>query len=359
MTATTAKFVKITPYRPGLGSIFYRQTPDGCRRAADGLPTTSFLSRDGRYCFYMGDTDVENPDFWVVQSKGLRTAQTCRVARENTILLTTEPHSVLVYPDRYTHQFGVVCTSQEQLHHPHRMLMQPVLPWFVGFERISNGYRITQDYASLHTSATPAKTKLLSVITSDKAFTRGHVDRIRFVRKLQDHYGDRIDIFGKGYRDFNDKWDVVAPYKYQIVIENSAEPHYWTEKLGDCFLAETFPFYHGGRCAMTDFPANALQPIDIHDADAAIATIDAAIAAHRYEQAKDDLHEAQRLMLDRYNMFDTIAAICDTLNPDAPKDEVTLQPCRSTDAWCNTWRYAVVRNYYKWSLKLMGGGLKK
>ncbi len=54
-------------------------------------------------------------------------------------------------------------------------------------------------------SKTPAKTNLISFITSNKAFTQGHLDRIEFVEKLKARYGNRIDVFGREYRDFDDK----------------------------------------------------------------------------------------------------------------------------------------------------------
>lgn len=98
--------VKLTPYRPGLAKIMHRQTRND-----------SLTSLDGRYKFYI-DEDIEDPDFWVVQGKGLRQEKSCKVAPENTIMLTTEPRSILVYPKKYLNQFGMVCTCQEKTKHP-------------------------------------------------------------------------------------------------------------------------------------------------------------------------------------------------------------------------------------------------
>ena len=171
MTKERIYKVKLTPYRSGLGTIFHRQTKGH-----------SMMSLDGRYRFYVNE-EVENPDFWVVQSKGLRQEQTVNVAKENTILLSTEPRSVLVYPRSYTSQFGMVCTCQVKTKHPNVRLTPPILPWFLGYTYISEGnYTFSQDYDSLKNNPAPEKTKLLSVITSNKAFTQGHVDRTRFVQ---------------------------------------------------------------------------------------------------------------------------------------------------------------------------------
>jgi len=70
------------------------------------------ISADGKYRFYINE-EIENPDFWIIQGKGLRQTESCNVAPENTILLTTEPESVLIYPKAYVKQFGLIASSQQ------------------------------------------------------------------------------------------------------------------------------------------------------------------------------------------------------------------------------------------------------
>ena len=255
--------VKLTPYRSELGKIYHRQTSGH-----------SLMSRDGRYRFYI-DEKVDDPDFWVVHGKGIREKETCMVARANTIFLATEPKSVLIYPKNYLRQFGHICTCQEntvaekgqQVH-----LVPPVLPWFIGYKEDKDEvatYSI--DYDEFKSMPQPTKTKLISVISSNKAFTQGHINRLRFVKKLKEHYGDQLDVYGRGFCDFDDKWDVLSQYKYHIVIENSSQSYYWTEKMSDCLLAETFPFYYGCTNMADYVPREAFEPIDILDPEGAIA----------------------------------------------------------------------------------------
>mgnify|MGYP001083819458 CR=1 FL=1 len=54
--------------------------------------------------------------------------------RAHTLLVTSEPSSVKIYGDAYTHQFGAVLTSQPEwaLPHPQRIFSQPALQWFYG-----------------------------------------------------------------------------------------------------------------------------------------------------------------------------------------------------------------------------------
>lgn len=334
--------IRFMPYREGLGTIMHRQTARHTLR-----------SLDGRYQFIL-DESCQEPDFWVVQGKGVRQEQTCRVAPENTIVLTTEPRPVLVYPKRYLQQFGLVCTCQEQTRHPNVHFGPAILPWFVGYTEEADGTcHFTLDYDTLHKPSDPQeKKKLISVITSNKAFTRGHLDRIRFVEKLKEHYGDQLDIFGRGFRSFADKWDVLRPYKYHIVIENTSQRYYWTEKISDCYLAETFPFYYGCTNFTDYFPKASFQPINIRQPEETISIFDRTIAEGRFEQSADILAQCKQKVLNEYNMFEYVARLCDTLNPDAPKRDVTIHPCRSGLAWDNFVNYTFKRNYYELLTKM-------
>lgn len=334
--------VKLTPYRKQLGTIMHRQTLHH-----------SLVSLDGRYKFFI-DEECPDPDFWVVQGKGVREGETAHVAPQNTIVLTTEPRSVLIYPKKYLKQFGMVCTCQEKTRHPHVTFGPAILPWFIGYSEDHRGKisSCTLDYDTLKNSSVTKKPKLLSVITSNKAFTQGHIDRLKFVQKLKLHYGDQLDVFGRGFNDLDDKWEVLSQYKYHIVIENSRQSYYWTEKMSDCLLAETFPFYYGCTNLSDYIPQEAYLPIDIHKPEEAIRIIDQAIAEDRYEKALPALKEAKQLMLDKYNMFEYIAMLCDQLDPTLPKQDVTIQPCKSGQKLHNFWRYTFGRKWHeiKWKL---------
>lgn len=330
--------IKITPYRKILGTIYDRQSAGH-----------NMVSLDGKYCFCIGE-DVKEADFWVVHGKGLRQDETCMVAPENTIMLTTEPKSVLVYPDKYISQFGLINTSQTETVHKNIHYGPAILPWFVGYSEKDEENGIlhpTLDYDILKNSDTPKKEKLISVITSNKSHTQGHIERIRFVGMLKEHFGDQIDIFGRGFNSFEDKWDVLAPYKYHIVIENSSERYYWTEKISDCYLAETYPLYYGCTHLSEYFPDQSFTSIDIRKPNEAIEIIDKAIRGNVYENSQESLRISKNLVLDKYNMLEYIARLCDTLDPNAKKESVTLHPCVSSGDKTNLWHYLVSRSYYK------------
>ena len=50
---------------------------------------------------------------------------------------------------------------------------------------------------------------------------------------------------GRAYEKFNDMVTALAPFKYSVVVENSIEPHYFSEKILNCLACKTIPIYWG------------------------------------------------------------------------------------------------------------------
>ncbi len=312
------------------------------------------ISHCGKYQFFI-DSPTPDPDFWVVRNKYIKEATSFVVSPENTVLMVSEPLSVVNFPQRYCNQFALYYTCQEQARHINKVEGGAALPWFIGGVKADGHHTITYD--KLKNSAIPAKTKLLSVITSNKAFTQGHQDRIDFVTRLKAYYGDRLDVFGRGFNEFEDKWDVLAPYKYHISLENSSSRLYWTEKISDCYLAGTFPIYYGCSNIGDYFPSTGFQTIDIADFDGAVAIIDQIIASNHYEQSLAALETCKNLVLDDYNIFTLISKCCDRLNPTALKTKCVLQPAKTLFDWHNFKLYFFKRNFFvvKGKLKAIFG----
>jgi len=141
---------------------------------------------------------------------------------------------------------------------------------------------------------------------------KAHRKRFEFAKLLKAHFGDKMDLFGRGLNEIEDKWDALEPYQYHVAIENSAVNDYWTEKLADAFLAGCHPIYYG--CPNIDryFDPSSLTPIDIDQPEKATAVIEACIAQNQYEASKDLIWEARTMVLDRYNLFALIADYIET-----------------------------------------------
>lgn len=305
------------------------------------------ISSCGKYQFYVNEK-IEDPDFVIVRGKSFKKPLTFNVAPENLILTTSEPYSVLAYPRDYCKQFGLVCSCQENLKHRNVKFTPAIIFWFAGVRFDAKGRPSPiKDYDYLKAAPTPRKTKLISVVSSTKAFTKGHVDRIRFVERLKERYGDKIDIFGRGYNGFEDKCDVINPYKYHIVIENSRAKYYWTEKLSDSFICESYPIYYGCTNINEYFPEGSYSTIDINDFEGSVRVIDELLANDAYEKAKPLLKECKDKVLDEYNLFNYLARIMDGMDSSLPRRKVTIKPCKSMHSLHNVYNYMVRRNIFK------------
>jgi hypothetical protein len=88
------------------------------------------------------------------------------------------------------------------------------------------------------------KTKLVSMIASNKGWLRGHQNRLKWVDRLK----DKVDLYGTGRpNQLKDKEDGIKDYMFSVAIENDNSDTYFTEKLTDTFVMGTVPVYYGSR----------------------------------------------------------------------------------------------------------------
>ena len=280
-------------------------------------------------CRFFVNEDIDECDFWVVYDDVLR-SETTRCPARNTLLITGEPPSVKTYSRRFLSQFGTVLTSHRNLTHPHIINRQQGLPWMVGCRYLQKSGQwdtnYTKDYDELSALPIVPKTKLLSVISSSKTITPGHKRRLDFVEALKQRFGAQIDVFGRGIRDVEDKWDAIAPYRYHVVIENGQFPDYWTEKLSDTFLAGAYPFYDGCPNIGDYFSGGALTRLDTSNFEAAIAQIEVGMKESRFEATVTERQQASQMLLDEYNLFPVLAKWACAGNAAPVKQAVSVQP---------------------------------
>jgi|688.fasta_scaffold648384_2 hypothetical protein len=102
------------------------------------------------------------------------------------------------------------------------------------------------------------KTKNMSMITSNKNYTKGHKIRNFLVNNLPDN----VDLYGKGYNEIEYKDQGLSDYRFSIAIENDDTDCYFSEKLLDCFLTSTIPIYWGSRCISNIFNNDGIVWLD-------------------------------------------------------------------------------------------------
>jgi len=257
---------------------------------------------------------VTECDAWFIYD-GITSAEATRCPQGGLVLVTSEPSSFKRYHPGWVRAFDRVITSQRDLRHPGVVHGQTGLPWL-----------LRKSYDELRLMPLPEKTGAMSVISSTKTTTRGHRQRLKFVRELMRH--TPVEVFGRGFRPLDDKWDGIAPFRFSIAIENSCHTHYWTEKFSDCVLAGTVPVYHGCPNVNDYFPAAASVPLDITDIPAAIHLIQGLLvsAEDEYASRLPALMEAKRLALEEHNLFNLIAQAAFLMNTDGPLQTRTVAP---------------------------------
>jgi hypothetical protein len=249
----------------------------------------------GDFTFHVNPVqENEVYDFWIVYENIARPVEHTQLKNAgHTIYITGEPPTVKTYSTAFLRQFHLVVSSHSKIRHPNLLLRQQALPWMV-----------EKTYAELQEIQDIPKTKFMSIIASNKALTDGHKKRLEFARNLKALYPDKIDLFGRGIYDFADKWDVLAPYKYHLCIENASLPHYFTEKLVDSFLSLSFPLYYGCQNIADYFSPASFLTIDINDVEASRQTIEMLMRNdNHYCDSLKHLKDARKDCLDKYNLF--------------------------------------------------------
>jgi len=90
----------------------------------------------------------------------------------------------------------------------------------------------------------PIKTKLISMVCSNKEMCELHKQRKELARR----YRGKIDIYGTiDGGEYVDAIDTLKDYRYSVIIENYIDDIWFSEKLLNCFATKTIPIYYGAR----------------------------------------------------------------------------------------------------------------
>lgn len=308
----------------------------------------------GECLFYVNNIDIKECDYWFIYD-GLTKEEAVSCSPENIFFITGEPVSVKTYNKTFLKQFSTIITSQQGIKHKNIIFQQESLPWHVG-RKVNNEKNISfsHNYDELKAISYFNKIKLLSLIVSNKDMTSGHKKRLDFIKKIREHFGDKVDIFGRGIQSIEDKWDAIEPYKYHIVLENSVTPHYWTEKLSDAYLGGAYPLYYGAPNIYEYFSSNALTLLDINDPALAIKTIERVINEDLYEKSRLDIMNARNLVLDQYNLFPNICNLVKNHKYSKSRTTVLLLPEETFNrSYQNLFSQIMSKIYYKLSKKVI------
>jgi len=296
--------VKVSGGKSELSGLLLRQTPGG-----NGIWGN---------CQFFVNKPVESCDWWIVcHGSGLLKPESVLCDPEHIVYVSMEPSEKIgCISNGFMQQFSHLVLCDRDVHH-NNVRYTNGLTWWVGMsmqhEKGSHRFsgKHTLDYDLLMGMTCPPKVNRISAIVSNKNFLAGHKSRLVFLEELMKHpVGRYIDLFGGGFNPVQDKWDVIAPYKYHLVLENTSKQDYWSEKLADAYLGFSFPFYYGCPNISDYFPEDSYMPIDIGDVRKSADTILKLIDNDAFDQHLTAINAARANVLNRYNIFQIMADTC-------------------------------------------------
>ncbi|HTL88435.1 MAG TPA: glycosyltransferase family 10 [Leptolyngbya sp.] len=175
--------------------------------------------------------------------------------------------------------------------------------WYLG-----NSFR------ELNEMPPPEKIRKCSWITSGISRTENHLKRLAFLKLLQENELS-FDLYGRGLPDWakttgqvGNKWYGMAPYYYNLSIENYAENDWYaTEKLWDALLSWCLPIYYGGSAADKLLPPGSFLRLPSMD-EKGLKYIEEVIATpDAWYEAKDAIAEARQVILHKLNLVNWLS----------------------------------------------------
>ena len=179
-------------------------------------------------CYGRKDFWDENSDVYAITDDFVMKNEYKKIARDKKVALLIEPRAIVPeayeYISKHYDEFKYVFTGDDELL---KLPNAKPIIWGGVWYREEN----------------PKKTKLISMICSNKELCELHKERKRIARK----YKDKIDVYGTidggTYIDDN----IHKDYMYEVVIENDIQNIWLTEKICNCFATKTIPIYYGAR----------------------------------------------------------------------------------------------------------------
>ena len=269
------------------------------------------------YVFEINNLECTECDFWIVYGGLTSRSETVNVNPKNIFLITAEFEGA--YTQKFLKQFQKVITLDTKLNSDNLVYGHVGYPWF-----------INNSFDELYHLDNVKKTKLISIIASDYSnisSTRNYKIRYDFVIALKQYFGDKIDVYGRGFNTLKNKEDGLLPYKFSIAIENMPLPYNISEKLYDCFLTHTFPLYYDCPNVNRFIDERAYAKLDIMDHEYSINMIENILnTPNFYENHVDALIEAKKKYLMNYSFQGVMVNVIKKFGiNDLIKEQVTIK----------------------------------
>jgi len=181
------------------------------------------------------------------------------------------------------------------------------------FSFVSNGSNYPWLKKEMWSTYTEQKIKLCSMFASPKLATQGHIYRHE-VALIAINKG--YDVYGGAHgskrtvldprNPWNTKLEGMAPYMFNIVIENSLYDDYYTEKLTDCFASGTIPVYYGTDNIPSIFDKTGIITLEKGKEKQILNSLSKELWLSKQEAIKNNLEALNKLKLADDILFEKI-----------------------------------------------------
>lgn len=171
----------------------------------------------------------------------------------------------------------------------------------------------TNSFCDLAEMPPPPKVRSCSWITSGIDRTVNHRCRLTFLQQLQqqfkfDLYGRNLPNWASNQGTLANKWNGMAPYFYNLAIENYTENEWYaTEKLWDALLAWCLPIYYGGSAADRLLPAGSFLRLPSLDQAGIDYIRDVTATPDAWLAAQDAIAQARQVILHELNLLNWLS----------------------------------------------------
>lgn len=173
---------------------------------------------------------------------------------------------------------------------------------------------VNVSFRELEQMSAPLKEKDCSWITSGISRTENHRRRLAFLQQLQasgvpfDLYGRRLPAWAKTLGDLENKWHGMAPYYYNLAIENYADNDWYvSEKLWDALLSWCLPIYYGGGAADKLLPPGSFLRLPSLDAKGIQYIREVTATPDYWYAAQAAIAEARQIILHELNLLNWLS----------------------------------------------------
>ena len=184
---------------------------------------------------------------------------------------------------------------------------------------------VSTSYNELGSFKPPKKNKSMICVQSTKTILEGHKLRLRFIEKFSEKYPQEIDLAGSiakspKFIKFNnciemvddDKFETCKDYKYCLSFDNGQYENYFGTQFTDALLSWCIPIYWGAPNIDNFFPEGSYISFDIKNENEIDRIINIINDPEDYDRRLPALKEARNLVLNKYNIWDTINEVITT-----------------------------------------------